>query len=520
MTRPRLAGFILLLLAAGCSGGGLDAVAKKPAAPALLYGARTKPVPPEVAERLAGVRRQAAAERGLAFKSEPSAVYMDEKSFDAFLDELVRREVKPAEVARSEAIIKAFGFAGPDFDLIAETKKILHAEAAGFYHPKTRRLVMIEREGGILGRMGAGLDAPGRALMEDVLLIHEHTHALQDQHFDLEKLKARNPDFSDGGLALDALIEGDATNIMLEHALGLEIHRVPLMGAALALTLSNPDQALEMGGIGPDADAMRAAPRVLREGLLFSYLRGLTFCLHLRGHGGSALVDRAFAAPPVSSSQILHPKKYLDPGDAPREIALSPPAEVQWHRAAEGALGEFYISVLFRTFDIEGATAAAAGWDGDRFIVFDVPGSEGKAGGCAIVWASEWDTDEDAGEFAAALIAAHVKRFPEDAESGDTAGRFASNDEIIIRGTRVAYAQGAGAASAGLIEAALQAESRKMTAPRPSLEGIQKPAKYSAEEFKAIEGTLKERMGIMSRIQESMQERPPAQVKPAPPRGP
>ena len=40
---------------------------------------------------------------------------------------------------------------------------------------------------------------------------------------------------------------------------------------------------------------------------------------------------------------------------------------------------------------------AAAGWDGDRYAVFERPG-----GALGLVWGSTWDTEADAREFAAA----------------------------------------------------------------------------------------------------------------------
>src|SRR5262245_1038570 len=54
---------------------------------------------------------------------------------------------------------------------------------------------------------------------EKGVLIHEMVHALQDQHFDLGKLKARlhvGKFDSDAERALAALIEGDATYTMIE----------------------------------------------------------------------------------------------------------------------------------------------------------------------------------------------------------------------------------------------------------------------------------------------------------------
>ncbi len=51
-------------------------------------------------------------------------------------------------------------------------------------------------------------------------------------------------------------------------------------------------------------------PAVLRETLLFPYTGGLTFTQRLHAGGGWAAVDAAFAKPPASTEQVIHPEKY------------------------------------------------------------------------------------------------------------------------------------------------------------------------------------------------------------------
>ena len=50
-----------------------------------------------------------------------------------------------------------------------------------------------------------------RDLVNDMLLAHELTHALQDQHFNLRRFEKWPHGDSDAELAAHALIEGDAT---------------------------------------------------------------------------------------------------------------------------------------------------------------------------------------------------------------------------------------------------------------------------------------------------------------------
>jgi hypothetical protein len=153
---------------------------------------------------------------------------------------------------------------------------------------------------------------------------------------------------------------------------------------------------------------MRSAPAWIRDTLMFSYFQGLSFCVSAKRLGGQALLDYAFTTdPPRSSEQILHPEKWHTRRDDP--VGLRFPdlaAELPGYRkASEGEMGELGLRILFRQ-DLksrEQADAAAAGWGGDRFAVYEKGGEKG--GGRLIVWLTEWDTEADAGEFRSALQA-------------------------------------------------------------------------------------------------------------------
>jgi len=154
-----------------------------------------------------------------------------------------------------------------------------------------------------------------------------------------------------------------------------------------------------MRGLLPFASGktFRTAPPVFRETMLFGYLKGMVFVLHLTNEGEWASVDRAFKNPPVSTEQILHPEKYLNDVDAPVAIDLPELSDVvgdDWNELGRNVLGELQISILLRK---HWGPRAAAGWDGDRYAVFRGP--DGQLG---LVWFTTWDTAEDANEFAGA----------------------------------------------------------------------------------------------------------------------
>ena len=103
-------------------------------------------------------------------------------------------------------------------------------------------------------------------------------------------------------------------------------------------------------------------PPVLRESLLFPYTGGLTFTQRLHGAGGWEAVNDAFAKPPASTEQILHPEKY-DSGEAPLEVDLPDDLAARmgagWKVGLEDTLGEFQLKVWLAETAGDGAASAA-----------------------------------------------------------------------------------------------------------------------------------------------------------------
>ena len=115
------------------------------------------------------------------------------------------------------------------------------------------------------------------------VLVHEMMHALQDQHFDLGKLKTRlhadNFD-SDAELALAALIEGDATLTMIE-----------------VLRAEQPKVAAML-------DVPLAKAKNLRNAFL--YAQGARYVQALKDKGGWERVNSAYKFPPRATASIFN----------------------------------------------------------------------------------------------------------------------------------------------------------------------------------------------------------------------
>jgi hypothetical protein len=237
-----------------------------------------------------------------------------------------------------------------------------------------------------------------------MVLLHELTHALQDQHFDLRRLQEVDPT-SDRSTALSALAEGDATAVMLLAATGAGAGSSANSGElaaaeqALQRLMANPSTLAASADLG-GGRLMREAPAYIRESLLFDYVAGLGFALEVRQKGGAALLDYAYAKdPPRSTEQILHPRKWYGDRDDPVEIAL-PEGEEGAAERASGELGELGIRILLTDAvgDPSTAAAAAAGWGGDRFVVSSLRDRRARR----LVWLTVWDSEGDAREFKAA----------------------------------------------------------------------------------------------------------------------
>ncbi len=224
------------------------------------------------------------------------------------------------------------------------------------------------------------------------LFAHELTHSLQAQNLPLPKLTDESADAS---LAREALLEGDAMLVMLAYASWRQ--RVPinraLSRAAAMLADVGFERYLRASG---GNQVLYSAPPAVRERVTFPYTRGLMFAGDIWRTGGFELLNKVYEAPPVSSEQVMHPQKYLS-GELPVPVATpTPPKDAA--QVKSGRLGEHGIRVLFEQgMPAAQAATAAAGWGGDAFSFFQ------RANAPALLWATTWDSEQDAREFQIAL---------------------------------------------------------------------------------------------------------------------
>jgi hypothetical protein len=377
---PILACLVLLLNACGASGPTGSLLASQgPSTPASVAPAGSAAPTPIVdpATVYATIENQVIAIRGLKPKAPVEPKILDDAGLKKLVSDSFSKDNPPEVVAANERILKAFGLLPPDASLTDLYINLLGSQVAGLYNPDQKTLFVVSRSGQLGGA-------------EKTTFAHEFTHALQDQNFDLGSLQLDEIGQGDRSFARLALVEGDAT-------LSMSYWQIQ------NLTQAELGQMLAAAASDPSTKVLLDMPLILRETLLFPYVQGLSFVQGLQASGGWPAVDAAFAKPPASTEQIIHPEKYAS-GEAP--IAVTLPSDLAarvgsgWKVGLEDTFGEFQLAVWLRgntAIGAGGANAAAAGWGGDRVAVLDGPN-----GSWAVVLRTAWDTPADAAAFESA----------------------------------------------------------------------------------------------------------------------
>jgi hypothetical protein len=148
--------------------------------------------------------------RGLAFRTPVPLVAVSATETRAMLEREVHHEFAPGELAAIGRVYVALGLLPAGSDLEQSFLDLYSSQLAGFYDPVDRRMVLVTEalRTGLFVRVLESVIR--RDLAGELVLAHELTHALQDQHFGLDTGRADAGE-DDAQLAQRAVYEGDAT---------------------------------------------------------------------------------------------------------------------------------------------------------------------------------------------------------------------------------------------------------------------------------------------------------------------
>jgi hypothetical protein len=311
---------------------------------------------------------------------------------------------------REEIVLKKFGLLDRDFQLQPFLVSLLKEQIAGYYDNKTKTVNLLDWV------------SPEE---QKPVIAHELTHALQDQHTDLDKWEPDEPDtiaknvtedneriaIDERDTARDAVLEGQAMAVYLDYTL-------KPTGKSL---LTSPDV---MQNLKDSTDAsqsspvMDRAPLLLQESLLFPYRDGLGFEQRLLKDKGA---QYAFAGvldrPPSTSYEIMNPRAYERSAIVPllRMPDVHPLLDAGYHPYDIGVMGELDVRILTELFGgPDEATKLTPQWKGGLYYAVQsskalTPEQQAATSSVALIYLSAWRTEGAAREFAA-LYARELSR--------------------------------------------------------------------------------------------------------------
>jgi hypothetical protein len=316
--------------------------------------------------------------RDLAFIKEVPCKLKSRDEVEAYLDYLLSKEVTSRKLDKEEVIFKALGIIPSDYNYRSGIIKLYKDQVGGYYNPEDKYYAMASW-------MPASL--------QDPIAIHELTHALQDQHFDLESIMDESLS-SDELIARSALIEGDATLVMTDYSRRLAGMHSIREDENVSTFMLQTIIAASFGG------TMKDAPPALQAMVLFPYISGLKFAHALVREGDFLLINKALRNPPQGTNEILHPEKFIErikanetsiteTADTTRTKLTCNPApsfgDQDFTLTYEDVLGEFGTSVFFIAYHKTNiAPAIASNWEDDRVCFYE---SDTKH---FITWEHEW----------------------------------------------------------------------------------------------------------------------------------
>lgn len=274
-----------------------------------------------------------------------------------------------------------FGFVQAGYDLYQQMQNLIPSIPAGYYDA---------------GQNTIYLQYTGNSVLDPfsgILYAQNYVLAIQNTRSDvfIQRDAAIASNDMDRAMALNAVIQGDA-QLTTQYYIQSLIDRGEL----------NIETILNITGRSTSLDPN--LPSIFLDELNFPAEAGTRFVRELYEETNTwRLVNLLYERLPLSTEQILHPTLYLL-YEVPHVIELAPMDEFWeaqalniegWRLAHDRSLGEFYLRQHLGLFlDPENVDVAAAGWGGDRFMIYDNDRDER-----VLVWRLSWDSQQDFSEF-------------------------------------------------------------------------------------------------------------------------
>ena len=362
-------------------------------------------ITPEQAKELFGLVDQlikfSSQETGFPVKSDVKRQMTTRAEVEKYLLEKFNEDEDAKRMQRSEIVLKKFGLLDRDFNLKPFLLALLKEQIEAYYDPKTKTVNMLD---------WIAVDE------QKPVLAHELTHALQDQHVDLDKWSDQTPsdvshkaaDDSDHlakdelDTAREAVTEGQATAVMMDDILK------PL-GKSLVGDPEVVDLIKKQMAGSDNSPVLARAPLLLSESLLFPYREGLSFEQDVwMDSGRAAAFTGALDRPPSSSWEIMNPREYEKGHVAPVPYLpdIHSLVDATYRPYDIGQVGQLDVHILTGLFGGDGAARdLTPAWDGGIYwagqrLSATTPEQLASTRSISLFYLSAWKNEASARAFA------------------------------------------------------------------------------------------------------------------------
>jgi hypothetical protein len=286
------------------------------------------------------------AEKGQPFEHPVEIDFVPE---DQFVQDVSGQNATVTDDDRTQAKetvseLRTLGLVQGDLDLLAAESTLHGSGTAAYYDPDTKKVRV----------RGTDLDIVAKGT-----LVHELTHAWQDQHFDLTRLPKLPTEQQQ--TAFRTIAEGDAVDS--ENAWVAKLNAADKK-AYDDESQKQSDQA---------TSGMKTVPDVLVAQFGAPYVFGPPFISGLKATGGNDKVDATFVTPPVDDAQIMNPWLFESGQGTPTDVKA--PATGTSHVASQGTLGSLFVYLMLADhIDPHQALLASDAWAGDAYKLTDDSG--------------------------------------------------------------------------------------------------------------------------------------------------
>ncbi len=278
----------------------------------------------------------------LEFTKEVPCAEKNKTEVKDYLVSIFKKQLPDIKLKHESLLLKSLNLIPYSFDYKSNLLGLYEEQIAGYYDPH-------EKSYSIADWIPKEMQLP--------VAMHELTHVLQDQNFDL--LKFSTPDMTtDQSLARAAIVEGDATYTMynmLRKATGqVSLEKSTEIDSLVQAIKSQTSSSINSNDV----------PEFLKHMIIFPYANGLKYIFTKRKQESRPTADSFFKNPPNYTSEILHPDI---PGVTENIVKNSCPSRSTMKNIYEDRFGEFFYETNLIGLSNE---IDERGWNGDIACIF------------------------------------------------------------------------------------------------------------------------------------------------------